>query len=80
MKEIIFQEDREMDVVAIGRIGIDLNPNEYNRPLEDTLSFTKTVGGIAGEYSRSNLPLWYQNRFYRKDCRRCFWTIYCKLF
>lgn len=46
MKEIIFQEDREMDVVAIGRIGIDLNPNEYNRPLEDTLSFTKkTVGG-----------------------------------
>ncbi|QUI21158.1 5-dehydro-2-deoxygluconokinase [Vallitalea pronyensis] len=45
MKEIIFQENREMDVVAIGRIGIDLNPNEYNRPLEDTLTFTKTVGG-----------------------------------
>ncbi len=45
MSKLIFQEDREMDVIAIGRIGIDLNPNEYNRPLEETESFTRTVGG-----------------------------------
>ncbi len=45
MEKIKFQSDRPLDVVAIGRIGIDLNPNEYNRPLEETLTFTKTVGG-----------------------------------
>lgn len=45
MYKVEFQPDRDLDVVAIGRIGIDLNPNEYNRPLEETLTFTKTVGG-----------------------------------
>ena len=45
MYKIHFQEDRDQDVVAIGRIGVDLYPNEYNRPLEETLTFTKTVGG-----------------------------------
>ncbi|WP_105619744.1 5-dehydro-2-deoxygluconokinase [Vallitalea okinawensis] len=45
MDTIRFQADRKLDVIAIGRIGIDLNPNEYNRPLEETLTFTKTVGG-----------------------------------
>lgn len=45
MSTIKFQEGRSLDVVAIGRIGIDLNPNEYNRPLEETLTFTKSVGG-----------------------------------
>ncbi len=45
MAEIIFDVNREMDVIAIGRIGIDFNPNEFNRPLEETESFTRTVGG-----------------------------------
>lgn len=45
METIKFQPNRKLDVIAIGRIGIDLNPNEYNRPLEETLTFTKTVGG-----------------------------------
>lgn len=43
--KVEFQENRSLDIVALGRIGIDLNPNEYNRPLEETLTFTKTVGG-----------------------------------
>ena len=45
MGEIIFQKDRKLDIIAIGRIGVDLNPNEFNRPLEETESFTRTVGG-----------------------------------
>lgn len=45
MNEIKFEENRELDVIAIGRIGVDLNPNEFNRPLEETQSFTRTVGG-----------------------------------
>jgi 5-dehydro-2-deoxygluconokinase len=45
MSEIIFQKDRKLDIIAIGRIGVDLNPNEFNRPLEETQTFTRTVGG-----------------------------------
>ncbi len=45
MSKIKFKKESGMDVVAIGRIGIDLNPNEYNCPLERTVSFTRSVGG-----------------------------------
>lgn len=45
MKEIKFEQNRKLDIIAIGRIGVDLNPNEFNRPLEETQSFTRTVGG-----------------------------------
>jgi len=45
MKKIKFEENRKLDIIAIGRIGVDLNPNEFNRPLEETQSFTRTVGG-----------------------------------
>lgn len=40
-----FKKDKTMDFAAIGRIGIDLNPNEINRPLEESITFTKYVGG-----------------------------------
>lgn len=45
MNKIRFEDNRPIDVIAIGRVGVDLNPNEYNRPLYETQSFTKTVGG-----------------------------------
>ncbi|WP_323703237.1 5-dehydro-2-deoxygluconokinase [Mammaliicoccus sp. Dog046] len=32
-------------IVAIGRAAIDLNANEINRPMEETSTFTKYVGG-----------------------------------
>jgi len=34
-----------MDFIAIGRLCIDLNANEINRPMEETVTFTKYVGG-----------------------------------
>ncbi|CAK4863443.1 unnamed protein product [Aphanomyces euteiches] len=34
-----------MDFIAIGRLCIDLNANEINRPMEETMTFTKYVGG-----------------------------------
>ncbi|MCY7947414.1 5-dehydro-2-deoxygluconokinase [Bacillus atrophaeus] len=40
-----FNEDREFDIVAIGRACIDLNAVEYNRPMEETMTFSKYVGG-----------------------------------
>lgn len=41
----IFDGGREFDIIAIGRACIDLNAIEYNRPMEDTLTFAKYVGG-----------------------------------
>jgi len=36
---------KNYDVIAIGRACIDLNAVEYNRPMEETLTFSKYVGG-----------------------------------
>lgn len=33
------------DLIAIGRACIDLNAVEYNRPMEETKTFSKYVGG-----------------------------------
>jgi len=43
--KIEFRSDREFDIVAIGRACIDLNAVEYNRPMEETMTFKKYVGG-----------------------------------
>ncbi|WP_027091163.1 5-dehydro-2-deoxygluconokinase [Cohnella thermotolerans] len=36
---------KSFDLIAIGRACIDLNAVEYNRPMEETLTFSKYVGG-----------------------------------
>lgn len=40
-----FNTDRKFDIIAIGRACIDLNAVEYNRPMEETMTFSKYVGG-----------------------------------
>ncbi|MCY8512775.1 5-dehydro-2-deoxygluconokinase [Bacillus atrophaeus] len=40
-----FNEDKDFDIVVIGRACIDLNAVEYNRPMEETMTFSKYVGG-----------------------------------
>ncbi|MBJ7570433.1 5-dehydro-2-deoxygluconokinase [Bacillus halotolerans] len=40
-----FNEEKDFDIVAIGRACIDLNAVEYNRPMEETMTFSKYVGG-----------------------------------
>ncbi|WP_085524578.1 5-dehydro-2-deoxygluconokinase [Tuberibacillus sp. Marseille-P3662] len=40
-----FPQDREMDLIGVGRLCIDLNANEIHRPMEETQTFTKYVGG-----------------------------------
>lgn len=45
MSEITFNNEKPMDFVAVGRLCIDLNANEINRPMEETSTFTKYVGG-----------------------------------
>lgn len=45
MNPIRFPEGRTLDCVSLGRLCIDLNANEIHRPMEDTLTFTKYLGG-----------------------------------
>jgi len=42
---VTFSESKPLDFVAVGRLCIDLNANEINRPMEETKTFTKYVGG-----------------------------------
>src|SRR5699024_3575385 len=42
---LIFNQNKEYDLITIGRAALDLNANEYNRPMEETMTFTKYVGG-----------------------------------
>ncbi|MCQ6559169.1 5-dehydro-2-deoxygluconokinase [Paenibacillus mendelii] len=45
MNPIAFPAGKPIDFAAIGRLCIDLNANEINRPMEETMTFTKYVGG-----------------------------------
>jgi 5-dehydro-2-deoxygluconokinase len=45
MKNFSFAPEKDIDVIAVGRIAIDLNPNEIHRTLDKVNTFTKYVGG-----------------------------------
>lgn len=45
MNPIAFEAGRPLDFIGLGRLCIDLNANEINRPMEETRTFTKYVGG-----------------------------------
>lgn len=38
-------DSKPFDIIAIGRACIDLNAVDYNRPMEETMTFSKYVGG-----------------------------------
>lgn len=38
-------KEAKFDLIALGRACIDLNAVEYNRPMEETMTFSKYVGG-----------------------------------
>ncbi len=45
MKGYSFKTDAKIDLICIGRLGIDLNCNDVNCPLSEVKSFSPTVGG-----------------------------------
>jgi len=45
MYNLDFNSSRQIDLIGLGRVCIDLNANEFNCPMEETSSFTKYVGG-----------------------------------
>lgn len=40
-----FDTRKSIDLIGMGRLCIDLNANEIHRPMEETVTFTKYVGG-----------------------------------
>ncbi|HAK45763.1 MAG TPA: 5-dehydro-2-deoxygluconokinase [Spirochaeta sp.] len=42
-----FSKNKTIDIVALGRAGIDLNAEKMNVSMEDNMTFRKTVGGSA---------------------------------
>lgn len=45
MNSVQFQANRKLDCIGLGRLCIDLNANEIHRPMEETRTFTKYLGG-----------------------------------
>ncbi|AOR23308.1 5-dehydro-2-deoxygluconokinase [Clostridium taeniosporum] len=45
MGYIKFQKDRKFEIVPIGRVAIDFNPIDINRPLSQSKTFKKYLGG-----------------------------------
>ncbi|MGR3766008.1 5-dehydro-2-deoxygluconokinase [Rossellomorea sp. NS-SX7] len=51
MPLLTFDSTKPFDFIGVGRLCIDLNANEINRPMEETLTFTKYVGGSPANIS-----------------------------
>jgi len=45
LNNLSFESQKTMDFIALGRLAIDLNANEINKPMEETMTFTKYLGG-----------------------------------
>lgn len=61
-----FNETKQLDLIAIGRACIDLNANEYNMPMEDTMTFTKYVGGSPANIAIGSAKLGLKTGFIGK--------------
>lgn len=48
---LYFDANREFDLISVGRLAIDLNANEIHRPMEETQTFTKYLGGSPANIS-----------------------------
>jgi 5-dehydro-2-deoxygluconokinase len=66
MNSLKFNENRLFDLIAIGRLCIDLNANEIHRPMEETRSFTKYVGGSPANIAIGSARLGQKTGFVGK--------------
>ncbi len=45
MKMIQFDLSKNLHIIPVGRVAIDFNPTDYNRPLNESSNFNKYLGG-----------------------------------
>ena len=66
MERWTLPQDRALDLITLGRAGIDLNADRFNCPLEEVEHFTRTVGGspanIAAGAARLGLKVGFIGR------------------
>ena len=43
---IQFDLDKPLHIIPVGRVAIDFNPTDYNRPLNESGNFNKYLGGL----------------------------------
>lgn len=58
--------DKKFDVITVGRAAIDLNAVEYNRPMEETFTFSKYVGGSPANIAIGSAKLGLSTGFIGK--------------
>jgi len=63
---LCFDQTKPLDMIAIGRLCIDLNANEINRPMEDSSTFTKYVGGSPANIAIAGAKLGLKTGFIGK--------------
>lgn len=61
-----FNTEKEFDIIAIGRACIDLNAVEYNLPMEETMTFSKYVGGSPANIAIGSSKLGLKTGFIGK--------------
>ncbi|MEZ7173729.1 5-dehydro-2-deoxygluconokinase [Sporosarcina sp. OR05] len=66
MNPLVFSNNRAFDLIALGRLCIDLNANETNRPMEETSTFTKYVGGSPANIAIGSARLGQKTGFIGK--------------
>jgi 5-dehydro-2-deoxygluconokinase len=66
MNPLKFNQNRPFDLIAIGRLCIDLNANEIHRPMEETRTFTKYVGGSPANIAIGSARLGQKTGFIGK--------------
>lgn len=66
MNSLNFNENKPFDLIAIGRLCIDLNANEIHRPMEETRTFTKYVGGSPANIAIGSARLGQKTGFIGK--------------
>lgn len=66
MYNLEFVANRQFDLIGIGRLCIDLNADQFNRPMEETSSFTKYVGGSPANIAIGSARLGLKSGFIGK--------------
>jgi len=61
-----FTEGKALDLITVGRACIDLNATEYNRPMEETMTFSKYVGGSPANIAIGSAKLGLSTGFIGK--------------
>ncbi|MDO4270378.1 MAG: 5-dehydro-2-deoxygluconokinase [Eubacteriales bacterium] len=61
-----FAENRPFDVIALGRVGVDMYANDLNCPMEEIKSFSKYIGGSPANIAMGTAKLGLKTGFIGK--------------